>query len=323
MVTTFVTGGSGFIGGKLIARLVADGHAVRALARSDSAAARVAELGAEPVRGDLSDVDALTAAATGAELAFHAAARAESTGTWEQFRTANVDGTRNVVEACRRAGVRRLVHVGTEAALMAGEPLVNVDETAPLQPDSPAKYPATKAAAEQLVVAANGAELQTVVVRPRFVWGAGDTSLLPELVAMVRAGKFAWVGGGRQLTSVTHVDNVVHGLLLAAERGRPGEAYFVTDDEPAQFREFVTALLDTQGVIAPRRSIPLPAARVAAAVSERAWKWLPLPGQPPLDPFAVWLASHECTIDITKARTELGYAPVTSRTEGLAELRAA
>lgn len=322
MVNVFVTGGSGFIGGKLIERLVADEHAVQALARSEASAARVAELGAEPVRGDLSDVDSLVAGCAGAELAFHAAARAEATGTWEQFRTANVDGTRNVVEACRRAGVRRLVHLGTEAALMAGQPLVNVDETAPLRPDSPAKYPATKAAAEQLVVAANDAKLQTVVVRPRFVWGAGDTSLLPELVAMVRAGKFAWIGGGRQLTDVAHIDNVVHGLLLAVERGLPGEAYFVTDGEPAVFREFVTELLATQGVPAPRRSVPLPLARAVAAVSQRAWKWLPLPGEPPLDAFAVWVSAQECTIDISKARSELGYAPVTSRAEGLSAMRA-
>lgn len=320
MTHVFVTGGSGFIGGKLIRRLVADGHRVRALARSDTAAARVAELGAEPARGDLSDTASLAAACAGCELAFHAAARAEGSGAWEEFVAANVDGTRNVIDACRRSGVRRLVHVGTEAALMAGEPLISVDETAPLRPDSPAAYPATKAAAEQLVVAANSAELATVVVRPRFVWGAGDTTLLPELVALVRAGRFAWIGGGKHLTDVAHVDNVVQGLLLAAERGRPGEAYFVTDGEPVVFREFVTELLATQGVAAPNRSIPLPVALGVAVAAGWAWKVLPLRGSPPVDRFAVWGGGHECTIDIAKARAELGYAPVVSRAEGLARM---
>lgn len=315
MTTVFVTGGSGFIGGKLIERLVADGHDVRALARSDAAAARVAELGARPVRGELSGVDSLAAGCAEAELAFHVAAKADSRGSWQEFVAANVDGTRNVLAACRRAGVRRLVHVGTEAALMAGQPLVDVDETAPLRPDSAAPYPATKAQAEQLVVDANGEGLETVVVRPRFVWGAGDTTLLPALTAMARAGKFAWIGGGRQQTDVAHVDNVVHGLLLAAERGRPGEAYFITDGERAEFRAFVTELLVTQGVTAPRRSIPLPIARGLAAIGKI------LPGEPPVDPFTVWVSALECTIDITKARTELGYAPVTGREEGLAGLR--
>lgn len=315
MTTVFVTGGSGFIGGKLIERLVADGQDVRALARSDAAAARVAELGARPVRGELSDVDSLAAGCAEAELAFHVAAKADSRGPWQEFVAANVDGTRNVLAACRRAGVRRLVHVGTEAALMAGQPLVDVDETDPLRPDSAAPYPATKAQAEQLVVDANGDGLETVVVRPRFVWGAGDTTLLPALTAMARAGKFAWIGGGRQQTDVAHVDNVVHGLLLAAERGRGGEAYFITDGERAEFRAFVTELLATQGVTAPRRSIPLPIARGLAAIGKI------LPGEAPVDPFTVWVSALECTIDITKARTELGYTPVTSREEGLAGLR--
>ncbi|HEV7363689.1 MAG TPA: NAD-dependent epimerase/dehydratase family protein, partial [Solirubrobacteraceae bacterium] len=130
----FVTGGSGFIGDRLVRRLVADGRRVRALARSDDAAAKVAVAGAEPVRGDLSDPAALRAGAEGCELAFHAAAAVLEWGPREEFVRANVDGTRHVLEACREAGVRRLVHVGTEAATMAGQPLVEIDETAPLRP---------------------------------------------------------------------------------------------------------------------------------------------------------------------------------------------
>lgn len=322
MTTTFVTGGSGFIGGKLIDRLVRDGHRVLALARSDDAARRVERLGARPVGGDLSDVDALAAGCAGAELAFHAAARAERTGSWDAFTRANVDGTRNVIAACRRATVRRLVHVSSEAALMAGQPLVDVNESVPLRPDSRAPYPATKAQAESLVRAANGNGLETVVLRPRFVWGAGDTSVLPEIVAMVRSGRFAWIGGGRHRTDMTHVDNVVEGLVLAAERGLAGEVYFVTDGEPAPFRDFVTELLATQGVPAPTRSVPLSVATALTEAGEWFWRLLGR-GTPPLDRFSLWVSSRECTIDINKARAELGYAPVRTRAEGLAELRAA
>ena len=319
MATEFVTGGSGFIGGRLISRLVADGHTVRALARSDKAAAAVEALGAEPVRGDLSDADSLAAGAAGAEVAYHCAAKAEQSRDWAAFVRANVDGTRAVVDACRAAGVRRLVHVSSEAALMNGQPLVNVDESAPLQPDSRAPYPATKAAAEALVTEANGDGLETVVVRPRFVWGAGDTTLLPVLTEMVRAGKFAWIGGGRHRTDMTHVDNVVAGLVLAAERGKPGAVYFVTDGEPAVFRDFVGQLIETQGVAVPTRSIPIGLAMAVAKVGELLWRR----GNPPLDQFTVWVSALECTIDIGKARAELGYTPVRTREEGLAELRAA
>jgi nucleoside-diphosphate-sugar epimerase len=318
--TAFVTGGSGFIGGRLVQRLVGEDHSVRALARSDAAAQKVAALGAEPVRGDLADPTALTAAADGAAVAFHLAAHLGEWGRWQDFERGNVVGTRNVLAACEEAGVKRFVHCGTEAALMAGEPLVHVDETAPLRPDSRAPYPATKAKAEQAVRQAARDGFETVALRPRFVWGKGDTTLLPEMVSTVEAGRFAWVGGGRNITDTTHVDNVVEGLILAAEKGRSGAAYFVTDDEPVVFREFVTALLRTQGVEPPNRSLPAWSAAPMARICELAWKLLPLPGEPPMTTFRSWLLTQECTIDISRARAELGYTPVIDHEQGLAEL---
>ena len=320
MTEVFLTGGSGFIGGRLITRLRADGHAVRALARSTAAAERVRRLGAEPLLGDLADVGAMRAGATGCELAFHAAAMLGDWGKREDFERGNVEGTANTLRACADAGVRRFVHVGTEAVLLAGRPLVGVDETAPLQPDSPALYSATKARAEQAVLAANRDGFETVVVRPRFVWGAGDTTLLPVILEMVRSGRFAWIGGGRHLTSTTHVDNTVEGLVLGAIRGRPGEVYFVTDGEPVVFRAFVSELLATHDVKAPSRSIPPIVASVLASAGEEAWKRLPLPGRPPLTRFAFWVYGQECTIRIDKAREQLGYAPVRTIADGLAEL---
>jgi nucleoside-diphosphate-sugar epimerase len=321
-LSAFVTGGSGFIGGKLVERLVGEGVRVRALARSDASAGKVAELGAEPVPGDLDDSASIATGATGCELAFHLAAHLGDTGRWEDFERGNVGGTRNALDGCARAGVRRFVHCGTEAALMAGEPLVHVDESASLRPDSPAPYPATKAKAEEAVRDANRDGFETVVLRPRFVWGAGDTTLLPEMVKMVKSGRFAWVAGGTNITDITHVDNVAEGLVLAAERGAPGEPYFVTDGDPVVFREFVTALLETQGVEAPSRSIPKWLAGMVSAGGNAAWRFLPLPGDPPLPRFTYWLLTQECTIDIAKARSELGYEPVRSREDGLAELRA-
>jgi nucleoside-diphosphate-sugar epimerase len=309
------------VGGALIRRLVADGWTVRALARSDRSAQAVEEAGAEAVRGDLDDTAAMRAGAEGADVFHHAAAKVEDYGDPADFERVTVQGTKNALAAARDAGVPRFVHVGTEAALMAGQPLVNVDETAPLRPDSPAPYPWSKAKAEQAVRDASGDGLETVVVRPRFVWGRGDTTLLPRIVQMTKQGRFAWIGGGTHRTSTSHIDNTVEGLVLGAERGKPGGVYFVTDGEPVVFREFVTEMIRTQGVEPPARSVPLGVARAAAAGAEGAWKLLHRKGDPPLTRFAVWASGLECTIDDSLARSELGYREVKTREQGLAELR--
>ncbi len=321
--TAFVTGGSGFIGGRLIRRLVGDGWTVKALARSDSSAEKVREAGAEPVMGDLDDVAAMAEGARGCEYAFHAAAALGDWGRREHFVRGNVTGTENALKACRDAGVRRFVHVGTEAALLVGQPLAGADETVPLRPDSKAHYPATKAMAERAVLDANGDGFETVVLRPRLVWGPGDTTIVPALKEAVDAGRFSWIGGGRHRTSTTHVDNVVEGLVLAATRGEPGNAYFVTDGEPVVFREFITELMATAGVEMPDRSAPVAVAKPLAAVAEGAWRALGRESAPPLTRLAVWLSALECTIDISKARAQLGYEPVKTIEEGMAELRAA
>jgi len=320
MPTAFVTGGSGFIGGVLIARLLAEGWDVRALARSAASAETVAARGATPVRGDLDDVAAMREGARGCEYAFHAAAHLGEWGTKEEFHRGNVLGTRNALTACREAGVTRFVHVGTEAALLHGEPLIAVDEHAPLRPDSPALYSATKAQAEIEVLEAGRDGFGCVVIRPRLVWGVGDTTILPSIRAAAEAGKWAWIGGGGHRTSTTHVRNVVEGLWLGATKAEPGTVYFVTDGAPIVFREFVTRLLATQGVALGDKKLPRALAAFVARAGEAAWRVLPLRGAPPLTRLALWLASQECTIDISRARAELGYAPVITIDEGMKEL---
>lgn len=319
--TAFVTGGSGFVGGRLIRRLVSEGTGVRALARSDASAEKVAALGAEPVRGDLEDAASLRAGADGCDVAYHAAAEVSDWGRREDFVRANVTGTERVLAGAREAGVRRFVHVGTESALMVGQPLINVDESDALHPESPLHYPATKAMAEQAVRAASRDGFETVVVRPRLIWGPGDTTILPVLLEAVEKGRFSWVGGGHHLTSTAHIDNVVEGLVLAARAGRPGEAYFLTDGDPLPLREFVTKLLATQGITPPDRSIPGPLARSVAWSAEAIWRLLPLRGAPPLTRLAIWNVAMEMTVNDAKARRELGYAPVVTVEQGLEEMR--
>jgi nucleoside-diphosphate-sugar epimerase len=311
-VKYFLTGGSGFVGGELIAALVAGGDDVAALARSDRAAATVAARGATPVRGDLDDVATLRAATAGADVVVHAAAMlAGGRAERDAFQRINVDGTRNLLTAAD--GIRTVI-VSTEQVVMAG-PLVDVDETAPYPARTPGPYAATKQQAERIVLAAGG-----TAVRPRMVWGRGDTTLLPTVVAAARSGRLRWIGGGRQRTSTCHVRNAAAGIVAAARHGHPGEAYFLTDGEPVEFRDFWTRMLATQGVEAPTASLPRPVAMATAAVTEFAWWVLRRRGQPPLDRMTVALLSDECTLRDGKARRELGYDPPVTIEAGLAEM---
>jgi len=322
MRTVFVTGGSGFVGGALLDALAERGETARALARSPAAEAAVAARGAVPVRGDLADLDAMTAGMRGAELVVHSGARLS--GGWadlDAFLRTNVDGSRTVLQAARSAGVPRLVLVSTEQVVLGERPLVDADETWPYPARWPGPYARTKAEAERLVLAASTPELATVAVRPRMVWGRGDTTLLPALLAATRSGKLRWVDGGGHLTSTTHVRNAVEGILAAAERGRGGEPYFVTDGAPMPFREFATGLLATQGVAAPTDVVSGRVARAVAGGAGALWRLLPLPGRPPVDLTSVRLVGETCTLKDGRARRWLGYEGHVTREQGLAELR--
>lgn len=316
----FVTGGSGFVGRSLIRALVARGDEVVALARSDSAERAVREAGAGSARGDLDDRAALARAMRGCEWAFHAAAKVEDWGPREDFLRVNVEGTRNALEAAREAGVRRFVHVGTEAAFVDGGPLANLDESRPLPSRWIGLYPETKALSEQVVTAGSDAHLAAMVVRPRFIWGKGDTSLLPKLVDGARSGRLRWIGGGRYPTSTCHVANVCEGVILAAERGQAGAAYFLTDGAPVETRAFVSALLRSAGVEPPDKTVPLWAARAGAWAAEAWWRLWRKQGAPPVTRSAVQLFGREVTVSDARARRELGYVAKKTVTEGLAEM---
>ena len=260
-----------------------------------------------PGARQLADVSALVAGMEGADVCFHAAAKVEDFGPWKQYVQVNVEGTRNVLRACRAAGVGRAVHVCTEAALMHGQPLVRADESYPLALRSGAVL-ALEGARRAVVLEESRGALEAMIVRPRFVWGRGDTTLLPLLVEGTRSGAFRWVGGGRQRTSTTHVDNTVEGSWR--RRARPRRPHLLRHRRrPGAVPRLRRRPDRHPGRHAADGQRPRAVARALAADGETAWKLLPLPGAPPLTRFASWVASQECTLDDTRARPSSATRP--------------
>jgi nucleoside-diphosphate-sugar epimerase len=318
----FVTGGSGFIGRHLVPMLLARGFSVRALVRSGEAERTLAALGAETALGSLDDAAALRARMAGCDVVFHLAAHVREWGPVAEFLAVNVEGTKNAPSAAKSAGVRRFVHASTEAVLLGSGPLVEVDEARQAVDHPPGLYPWTKLLAERAVLAANEETFVTIVVRPRFVWGKGDTTLLPKIAEAARAGRFAWIGGGHHRTSTCHVKNVCEGLVAASERGAGGGVYFVTDGAPTEMKTFVAAMLATQGIDAGDRALPLWLGVGLGGLSEAVWRLLGLKGDPPLTRTAALLFGQEVTVMDSRARREIGYVGHVTREAGLAEMKA-
>ncbi|MEQ1708577.1 MAG: NAD-dependent epimerase/dehydratase family protein [Terricaulis sp.] len=314
----FVTGASGFVGGAATRKFVAGGHDVRAMSRSDRSDAAIRALGAVPVRCDLENVQA--AHIGDAELVLHCAAFVEQWGPRDAWKRFNVDGTAAMLAAARAAGAARFIHISTESVLWRGQHLRDVDETYPLAPDSPYPYSWTKARAEQLVTAANAPNFTTLILRPRFIWGPGDTTLLPVIRKMAASGQWMWVGGGSARTSTTHIDNLVHAIELALTQGRGGEAYFVLDDGVHTMKQMISRIAASENITLPDKSVPAWLADAIGGACEIIWGTFGLKSEPPLTRFSAMIMSRECVLRDAKARADLAYRPLVSVADGLRNL---
>jgi nucleoside-diphosphate-sugar epimerase len=225
-----VTGGTGFLGRKIVERLLAQGRNVTVLARRP--APDLEKCGVRLVAADLIDVEKVRSACHGVETVFHVAAKVGVWGRYDDFFRANVLGTRALLEGCRAHGVRRLVYTSTPSVVYNGCDLAGIDESLPLTTRCPAAYPLTKAIAEREVLAANSAELSTVALRPHLIWGVGDPHLLPRIIAQARAGRLRIVGSDRNRVDLVHVDNVVDAHLLAEQALSKFQALSFQSQEP-------------------------------------------------------------------------------------------
>jgi len=318
-----VTGGGGFLGGAIVSRLVDQGHNVCSLQRGSYP--HLDTLGVEQIRGDIADRGVVERAVAGSEVVFHVAAKVDPWGTYEPFHRTNVVGTENVIAAVERNGVPKLIFTSTPSVVHRRGDLAGVDESEPYPDHFDAAYPQTKAMAELAVLAANGDRVSTIALRPRLIWGPGDTNLVPQLVERARSGRLRFVGGGANLVDTTYIDNVVDAHMLAAERLAPGSpcagrSYFISNGDPWPLRKIVNGILEAAGLPPEERSVPLGLALAAGAVFETVERIRPFKDGPPMTRFIARNFATAHWFDISAARRDLGFEPKVSIRDGLENL---
>lgn len=315
-----VTGGSGFLGGAVVRHLVARGDAVRSLQRQDSPALRA--LGVDIVRADLADREAVIRAAQGCEAVIHIASKTGVWGPYADYYRANVLGTQNILAACAEHGIRRLVYTSTPSVIHAGGDVEGADQSLPVATHFETAYPATKAAAERLVLAANGPELGTVAMRPHLIWGPDDPQLTARVLARGKAGRLRLVGKGLKLIDSIYIDNAADAHLLALDRVGPGaacagKAYFITQGEPMPQRDLINGILQAGGLPPCEKSISPKAAYAIGFIMEMLWRLLNRQDEPLMTRFVAKQLATAHWYDISAAKRDLGYVPKISVAQGL------
>jgi nucleoside-diphosphate-sugar epimerase len=318
-----VTGATGFLGRHLVQRLMAGGHAVRGLYRSPAKRAVLDELGAEAVRGDLGEPESLLAATQGIDVVFHAAALVTHWAPWAEFERVTVGGTTSLLAACARAGVRRFVHISTirvyDDRHCARHRVVT--EEAPVGPRgfrAFGHYARAKVLAEQAVRAAHHCgEVGATILRPAWIYGPGDETILPAVLAFLASPGARWPGRHDPCADPIYVTDVADCALAAALAERAaGEVYNVAPAEETTVRQFLGAVCAPLGIAPPRRCVPYPLAALAARVAE-GWAHLTRQRTPPALTRA-GLAILTCDVrhDPGKALRELGWRSQVSLAEG-------
>jgi len=300
--------------------LLARGDEVIAYQRS--ANAQLETLGASVVTASVTDSTRLNDTLRGSNAVIHTAGKAGAWGSRDDYFNTNISGTQNVIAACRKNTVDKLVFTSSPSVVHAGGDIEGGDESLPYAQHFGAHYPASKALAEQAVMAADGPSLHTVSLRPHLIWGPGDNHLLPRLLQRAKSGHLK-LPGPNKLIDTVYVENAARAHLLALDKlGTNPEVvgaktYFISNDEPRSQGDVITGLLNAAGIEVDIQAISPALAVTAGAVMETTWRLLGLKTEPPI---TRWSANQLATahwFDISAAKQDLGYNAEVSIDEGL------
>jgi len=316
-----VTGGGGFLGSAIVKQLVERGESVRSLSRSFYS--ELEPLGVEQIQGDISDKYAVEHACKGVETVFHTAAKPGVWGAYNEYYQTNVAGTQNVIDACFRHRISRLIYTSSPSVIFNGTDMEGVNESAPYPEKFHAHYPQTKAMAEQLVINASRDGLLTIILRPHLIWGPGDNHLVPRILA--RAKQLKRIGDDSNLVDTTYIDNAANAHILAADKLQEnpelsGKIYFISQGEPIPLWDMIDAILKAGGLPPVRSSISKYTAWIIGVLLECIYKIFHIKGEPRMTRFVAEELATSHWFDISAARNDLGYIPLVSTEEGLQHL---
>ncbi len=320
---TLVTGGTGFLGRHLARRLLAQGHGVRLLGRNFAGVQDLIAAGATPIAADLRDAKAVITACKGAAVVFHAGALSEPWGKRRDFFAVNVAGTQAVVAGCKMYGVQRLVYVSSPSVVFDGTDQIDAPENVAYPRRFASDYSLTKKLGEDLVNATwREGKIETVILRPKAIFGPGDRALLPRLITAAQQRRLPLIGDGRNCVDLTYVDNVAHALCLAATApAANGHTYTITNAAHPRLWEVIGDALAALDLPPIRRRIPLGAALALAGALEAGAQ---ISGkEPTLTRYTVAILARTQTYTIQAAQRDLGYAPVVALADGIARTLAA
>jgi nucleoside-diphosphate-sugar epimerase len=303
-VKILITGGSGFVGGALCAETVARGWETVALSRRAARAGRWIE----------TDLTKRLVLDYRPDVVVHCAARSSPWGSSRDFELQNTEATRNVIAFCRDAGRPHLIYVSTSAVLYRNEHQYGMDEATPPAERFLNHYARTKFAGEELVRAYEGAK---TILRPRAVFGPGDTVVFPRILRAAEKGKFPVIESDETvMADLIYIDSLVTYILRAVERRAEG-LFHLTNNHPVPVVAFLTGLFAKLNLPTPTRKIRASRAMRAAACVEAVYRVLPFLGEPPITRFGVSVFAYSKTMDVTKSLRELG-SPSVSLDEGVA-----
>ncbi|TXT28451.1 MAG: NAD-dependent epimerase/dehydratase [Planctomycetota bacterium] len=314
-----VTGATGLVGSHVAEQARKRGHKVRAVVRKPSQCSDLTSWGVDLVEGDMTNRDSLIRAAKGATVVVHCAAKVGDWGPTEEYRTVNVHGLRDLLDAVESNGsLKRFVHISSLGVYPACDHH-GTDEFTPVSTTGIDGYTLTKVEAENLVRDhIRDHRLPAVILRPGFIYGPRDRTILPKVLARIKSGGFKFLGSGQQLLNNTFVGNLVSAVFLAIEKDDVGgELFNITDNRLVSRREFIGTICEAAGLPTPAKNVPLPIAKALANLMEAVYRMLGKKEAPLLSSARIKFLGLNLDYSIDKARRLLGYDPPTDFTEAM------